>query len=341
MEYYNIQAERKNLMSALSKCLKLEANSIIECAKRIDSEEVERALDILIKCFENRSKVIITGVGKSGIVARKIAATFSSIGLMSIYLNPLDALHGDIGVISEDDSCILISNSGDTKILLDIIPYLKKKCLNTISIVGKIDSLLAQKTDVFLNASVDKEACPLNLVPTASTSVAMAIGDSLAAVCMERRGISYSDFAINHPSGSLGKRLILKVDDVMILSNNLVSVSPEKKLPEVLLIINNNKIGCCIVQDKEKFIGLITDGDLRRALHNKSQAKWGNLKAKDIMTKDPITIKSGELAISALKKMKTNKKNTSISQLPVLKNEDNKNPIIGIVRFQDLVDAGI
>ena len=326
-------------MTALSKCLELEANSINACAKRLDPEEVEKALDILITCLNNKNKIVITGVGKSGIVARKIAATFSSIGLMAIYLNPLDALHGDIGVIADKDTCIFISNSGETNELLEIIPYLKKKCSNTISIVGKLNSTLAKKTDVFLNATVDREACPLNLAPTASTSVAMAIGDSLAAVCMEREKISLNDFALNHPSGSLGKRLILTVDDVMISASNLISISPKKKLPELIISINKNGIGCCGVESEEKFIGLITDGDLRRALINKPESEWSNIKAQDIMSKDPITINSGELAISAIKKMKNNFKNKSVSQLPVMSNQGSN--MIGIVKLQDLINAGI
>tara|TARA_B100001248_G_C27358260_1_gene444989 strand:- start:231 stop:1193 length:963 start_codon:yes stop_codon:yes gene_type:complete len=319
----------------------LEADSINACAKRLDHDEVEKALNILINTYKNRNKIIITGVGKSGIVARKIAATFSSIGLIAIYLNPLDALHGDMGVISDEDTCILISNSGETNELIDMMPFLKKKCSHTISIVGKSISTLATKTDVFLNATVDREVCPLNLAPTASTSVAMAIGDSLAAVFMEREGISFSDFALNHPSGSLGKRLILKVDDVMISSLNLMSISPEDQIKDLIITINKNSIGCCGVEDQGDFIGLITDGDLRRALLDNSQIEWGKLKAKDIMTKDPITIDSGELAISAIKKMKNNIKNKSISQLPVMKKTQNKKIMIGIVRFQDLINAGI
>ena len=326
-------------MTALSKCLELEAHSINECSKRLDPEQVEKALDILITCFNNKNKIVITGVGKSGIVGRKIAATFSSIGLMAIYLNPLDALHGDIGVIADKDTCIFISNSGETNELLEIIPYLKKKCSNTISIVGKLNSTLAKQTDVFLNATVDREACPLNLAPTASTAVSMAIGDSLAAVCMERKKISLNDFALNHPSGSLGKRLILTVDDVMISASNLISISPRKKLPELIITINKNGIGCCGVENEGKFIGLITDGDLRRALIKKSQIEWNNITAQDIMSKNPITINSGELAISAIKKMKNNFKNKSISQLPVMSNQGSN--MIGIVKLQDLINAGI
>ena len=328
-------------MSALSKCLELESKSILECSKRIDSFEVEKALEILTNCYEKKSKIVLSGVGKSGIVARKIAATFSSIGLTGIYLNPLDALHGDLGVISNNDICILISNSGETKELLQIFPYLRKRCASIISIVGGINSYLAKKSDVTLNASVDREACPLNLAPTASTSVAMAIGDSLAAVCMERKEISHSDFAFNHPSGLLGKRLTLTVNDIMIPSSKLNSILPETKLTDVIFTITKNKIGCCCVLEKNRLIGLITDGDLRRALLNKDPNHWKNLKAKDIMTKNPIKIGCEELAVDALRKMNNNPKNKKIAQMPVIDTVNSEKDIIGIIKLEDLIESGI
>ena len=328
-------------MSALSKFLEIESKSIYECSKRIDSQEVEKTLDTLVRCYDNKSKIIISGVGKSGIVARKIAATFSSIGLMGIYLNPLDALHGDLGVICKSDVGILISNSGETQELLDILPYLKKKCSYLISISGKPNSTLGNLSDSFLNASVDREVCPLNLAPTASTSVALAIGDSLAAVFMERKGISYDDFAINHPSGSLGKRLTLTVNDLMIDSNKFTSISPDTKLTDLILTITKNNIGCCCVLESKKLVGFITDGDLRRALINENPSHWENLTAKNIMTIDPITINSGELAFDALKKMNQNNKNKKIGQMPVIVASKNSSVIIGIIKLKDLIESGI
>lgn len=189
-------------MSALTRCLQEEAAAIALAAERLPEEQVEAALHLLELCASRRAKLVITGVGKSGIVARKIAATFSSIGLMAIYLNPVDALHGDLGVVAPDDLALLLSNSGETDELLQILPHLKRRGTARIALVGRVQSSLAQGCDVVLDGSVDREVCPLNLAPTASTAVAMAIGDALAAVWMERRGISPEDFALNHPAGS-------------------------------------------------------------------------------------------------------------------------------------------
>ena len=209
-------------MSALKKCLQIEGLSIINAADTLSDTDVEKVINLMLKCSKDKSKVVLTGVGKSGIVARKIAATFSSIGLVSLYLNPLDALHGDLGIIANNDICFLLSNSGETKELIEIIPHIKRKHISLIGIIGNINSSLAELCNVSLNAGVDREACPLNLAPTASTAVAMAIGDALASVWMERKGISNTDFALNHPSGLLGKKLTLKVRDLMVPTKKLI-----------------------------------------------------------------------------------------------------------------------
>ena len=227
----------------------------------------EKVVKTLVSC--KNGKIIISGVGKSGIVARKISATFCSIGLMSIYLNPLDALHGDIGVIAENDVCIILSNSGETEELLEIIPHLKRKCSKFIGIVGNQNSFIKRICDVFLDATVDREICPLNLAPTASTAVAMAIGDALASVFMKRKGISDKDFAVNHPSGLLGKKLTLKVSDLMVPKSALKAINLNTRLDKMIGIITYNEMGCACVQKDdtdESLLGIITDGDLRRAL---------------------------------------------------------------------------
>jgi len=187
-------------LTALSECLLREAEAISDAANQLDDNQVNNSLNIIENCFKQKGKIIISGVGKSGIVARKISATFSSIGLMSIYLNPLDALHGDLGIAAKGDAAIFISNSGNTEELVEILPHLKKRSISIISIVGNENSQLAFKSDSFLNSYVNREICPLNLAPTASTAVAMAIGDALAAVWMERNNISEKDFALNHPA---------------------------------------------------------------------------------------------------------------------------------------------
>ena len=227
-------------MSALKKCLEQEALSIMNSAKMLSEKDVEKVLNLMLICSQKKSKIVITGVGKSGIVARKIAATFSSIGLMSMYLNPLDALHGDLGIIASNDICFLLSNSGQTTELLDIIPHLKRKNAKLVGIIGDTNSSLAELCDVSLNAGVDREVCPLNLAPTASTAVAMAIGDALAAVWMERKGVSDQDFALNHPSGLLGKKLTLTVQDLMVPITQLESLDVNTKLEKIIGIISNN-----------------------------------------------------------------------------------------------------
>ena len=327
-------------MSALKKCLEQEALAILNTAKILSEKDVEIIIELMLKCSDDNSKIIITGVGKSGIVARKIAATFSSIGLMSIYLNPLDALHGDLGIIASKDICFLLSNSGETNELIEIIPHLKRKSSALISIIGNINSSIARSCDVNLNAVVNREVCPLNLAPTASTAVAMAIGDALASVWMERKGISNKDFAINHPAGLLGKKLTLKVQDLMIPLENLEALDLDTSFDKVIGIITNNGIGCSYVKSKQNvniLKGLITDGDLRRALKVYKPMEWVDLKASQIMTENPITVNPDILVVEALNLMENRKK--AISVLPVVRKSNRE--IIGILRLHDVIKSGL
>ena len=327
-------------MSALTRCLIEEAAAIAATAQRLDSEQVEAALRLLDQCIERRAKLVITGVGKSGIVARKIAATFSSIGLMAIYLNPLDALHGDLGVVAPDDVTLLLSNSGETQELLEILPHLRRRGTGRIALVGRVDSSLARGCDVVLDGSVDREVCPLNLAPTASTAVAMAIGDALAAVWMERRGISPQDFALNHPAGSLGKQLTLTAADLMVPATRLAPLAAGTPLAEVISHLTADGVGACWVArdgDGERIHGLITDGDLRRALQHHGPQEWDRLTAADLMTEDPITITGDTLAIEALQQMERNRRK-AIAVLPVVA-EDTR--MLGLLRLHDLVQAGL
>jgi arabinose-5-phosphate isomerase len=327
-------------LSALTRCLIEEAAAIAATAQRLDSEQVEAALRLLDQCIERRAKLVITGVGKSGIVARKIAATFSSIGLMAIYLNPLDALHGDLGVVAPDDVTLLLSNSGETQELLEILPHLRRRGTGRIALVGRVDSSLARGCDVVLDGSVDREVCPLNLAPTASTAVAMAIGDALAAVWMERRGISPQDFALNHPAGSLGKQLTLTAADLMVPATRLAPLAAGTPLAEVISHLTADGVGACWVArdgDGERIHGLITDGDLRRALQHHGPQEWDRLTAADLMTEDPITITGDTLAIEALQQMERNRRK-AIAVLPVVA-EDTR--MLGLLRLHDLVQAGL
>jgi len=327
-------------MSSLSRCLVEEAAAIAAAAERLPIDQVESALEHLEACARRRAKLVITGVGKSGIVARKIAATFSSIGLMAIYLNPVDALHGDLGVVASDDLALLLSNSGETEELLQILPHLKRRGTARIALVGRTNSTLARGSDVVLDASVDREVCPLNLAPTASTAVAMAIGDALAAVWMERRGVSPEEFALNHPAGSLGKQLTLTAEDLMVPVASLLPLRGTTALPDVISHLTTDGVGACWVahhDDPTRIHGLITDGDLRRALQGHGAADWSRLTAADLMTQDPITVLSSTLAIEAIELMERNRRK-SIGVLPVV---DGNQRMCGLLRLHDLVRAGL
>ena len=317
-----------------------EAAAIAAASLRLSNEEVEGALGLLERCADRKAKLVITGVGKSGIVARKIAATFSSIGLMAIYLNPLDALHGDLGVVASDDVCLLLSNSGETAELLEVLPHLTRRGTARIALVGRAQSSLARGSDVVLEASVDREVCPLNLAPTASTAVAMAIGDALAAVWMERRGISPADFAINHPAGSLGKQLTMTVADLMVPRAQLPALQTDTPLTDVISQLTTGVSGSGWVEDPktpDRLIGLITDGDLRRALRDHNSEHWATLTASDMMTKDPITTTPDVLAVEAIKAMEHNRRKP-IAVLPVVNKEQK---LEGLLRLHDLVQAGL
>ena len=330
--------------SALSRCLQEEAAAIAAAAERLSSEQVEAALELLLGCRTRRAKLVVTGVGKSGIVARKIAATFSSIGLTAVFLNPTDALHGDLGIVAADDVALLLSNSGETEELLAILPHLKRRGTGRIALVGRIDSALARGCDVVLDGSVDREVCPLNLAPTASTAVAMAIGDALAAVWMERAGISPEDFAINHPAGSLGRQLTLTVAELMVPASELEPLAPEDPLSAVIGQLTrptNGKgsLGAAWVQGAGIGIGgsggLITDGDLRRTLQRHPPEAWASVQASAMATTDPISVTPDTLAAEALRVMERNPAQ-ALSVLPVIDGGE----LVGLLRLHDLVQAG-
>ena len=331
-------------LSSLTNYLEQEALAIKSSAYSLDNKEVESALQFLLSISKNNSKVIITGVGKSGIVARKIAATFCSVGLMSLYLNPLDALHGDLGLVAKNDICIIISNSGETEELIEICPFLKNKNVKIIALVGNNPSTLSNISDVVLETNIDKEICPLGLAPTASTTVSMAIGDALAAVWMKRQGISDIDFARNHPSGNLGKKLTLTVGDLMIPVEDLHPINNNASIKDIISSLTKDGIGCCLVKsnfNKDDFIGIITDGDLRRALEKNDYSRWESITAEKIVTKDPITINKQSLAIDALKKMENNSKRKGVLVLPVIGDFKNQEKLVGFIRLHDLVKSGL
>lgn len=317
-----------------------EAAAITAAAGRLDPKQLDQALALLESCQASGAKLVVTGVGKSGIVARKIAATFTSIGLMAIYLNPLDALHGDLGVVAPNDVVLLLSRSGVSAELQAMLPHLRRRGSRCIAITGGLQSPLALSCEVVLDGGVDREVCPLNLAPTASTAVAMAIGDGLAAVWMQRRGISAQDFAVNHPAGALGRQLTLTVADLMLPVQRWPPLVPAAPLTEVLTALTATGVGAAWVEDQQRpgfLMGLITDGDLRRCLQKKTAPQWAQLNASQLMTLDPITVPPDLLAVAALELMECNRRK-AIAVLPV---QAANAELLGLLRLHDLVQAGL
>ncbi len=267
------------------KCLRDEAQALLELIPHIDGD-FDKTVDIILHC---KGKLIVTGVGKSGHIGAKIAATLSSTGTPSFFINPLDVFHGDLGVIQREDVVLAISNSGQTDELLRFLPYLLDNKIPVIGMSGNPKSLLAQYATAHLNASVSHEACPLGLAPTSSTTAALALGDALACALMEARHFKAADFAQYHPGGTLGKRLLTRARDVM-RTDDLPVISPEMPLGEAVIHMSNGRLGLCVGVDKDgRVAGIITDGDIRRAMEN-SQDSFFRLTMADIMTRDPKTV---------------------------------------------------
>ncbi|MDQ3258048.1 MAG: KpsF/GutQ family sugar-phosphate isomerase [Acidobacteriota bacterium] len=321
-------------VSRFAELLELEAAAVTKAARGLQPAEVERAVELLAVC---QGKVVVFGVGKSGIVARKVAATLTSTGTGAIFLHPSDALHGDIGCVSSADVAVLLSNSGETDELLILLPHLKRRQIPCIAIVGNLRSTLACSADAVLDASVDREACPFNLAPTASTTVALAIGDALAITLMEVKGVSPHDFAQNHPAGRLGKRLTLRVGDLMHSGARHPTVSPHELWFEVVSRITAGGLGAvCVTDDALRLVGLITDGDLRRAVRPTELMKLETFSAGALMTRNPVVVSPETLAYDALQMMEN--RPTQISVLPVV---DNEARCVGLVRIHDIVRSGI
>lgn len=265
-------------------CIKDEAQALLDLIPQID-ENFDKSVELILKCH---GKVIVTGVGKSGHVGAKIAATLSSTGTPSFFINPLDVYHGDLGVMTRDDVALAISNSGQTDELLRFIPMLQHMQVPIIGMSGNPESLLAKYSTYHINVSVRKEACPLNLAPTSSTTAALAMGDALAIALMERRNFQPKDFAQFHPGGELGKRLLTTAQDVM-RTKDMPIITPEMHLGEGIILVSKGKLGLGVAERNGKIVGLITDGDIRRAME-KWQAEFFNKTVADIMTTKPKTV---------------------------------------------------
>ncbi len=316
-----------NIVASAKKTILIEARSINELYNLIN-EDFEKAVVTINEC---KGRLVVSGIGKSAIVAQKIVATLNSTGTPSLFLHAADAIHGDIGMVQQNDVVMIISKSGDSPEIKVLIPLIKNFKNTIIAMTGNIQSYLANCADVILNSTVTEEACPNNLAPTSSTTAQIVLGDALAICLMEMKGFGSDDFAKFHPGGTLGKKLYLRVGDLFI-NNEKPSVKTNYLLKDVIIEMTKKRLGATVVLDeKEKLIGIITDGDLRRMLEK--DIKLGDVRAKDIMTLKPKTISTEELAITALDVMR--KKN--ITQLVVT----SKDGYAGIIHLHDLVREGI
>ena len=306
--------------------LKTEANELLQAADRVSESIVDAA-----KLIDNHNgKVMICGLGKSGLIAQKIAATFCSVGRKAVFLHAVDALHGDLGIFEAGDPTIVISKSGSTEEIVKLIPILKEFESPLIGIVGNMNSLIINDLDITLDASVDNEADPLGIVPTSSTTLTLSIGDALAGVLMSIKGFNKDDFARYHPSGTLGKRLIFTVENIMQHFSDVAVVNMKDKLRKVVIAMTEKPNGAAIVKCKNDEFGLITDGDLRRCLAAGEDIDL--LDAEKVMTTNPVSITSNSSVDNALKLMEDRR--SQISVLPVVSKENGK--CLGLIRLHDI-----
>ena len=301
--------------------------SAISTLKNAINEDFVRSVEHIVS---SNGRLVITGIGKSANIAQKIVSTFNSTGTPSIFMHAADAVHGDLGIIREDDIIICLSKSGETPEIKVLVPLLKSRNNLLIAIVGNTSSYLAQRADLVLDTTVEKEACPNNLAPTASTTAQLVMGDALAVALLSCRGFTEEDFARFHPGGSLGKRMYLKVSDLYV-QNEKPMVTPDADIKSAIMEISTKRLGAAAVVEGEELIGIITDGDLRRMLEQDGDI--AALKASDIMTAAPRTINEDELVVNALEVMRQNK----ITQLPVLK----EGKYVGVIHMHDIIKEGI
>lgn len=309
--------------------IEIETEAMQALSRRLD-KDFSRACEIILNCS---GRLIVLGMGKSGHIGSKIAATFASTGTPAFFVHPGEASHGDMGMITKDDVVLLLSNSGTTNELITLIPLFKRMQIPIISIVGNLNTEIAENSTVALDASVSQEACPLGLAPTASTTVSLVLGDALAIALLQARGFTEEDFARSHPGGLLGRKLLLQVSDLMHTGEAVPMVTPETSLPDGILEMTGKKLGVTTVVDSQnRLLGIITDGDLRRAIEKKIDL--ANSTAQNIMSKDTKTIQAHKLAAEALSFMNTHK----ITSLVVT---DKEGKVQGLLHLHDLLNAGV
>ena len=323
-----------DIHSEITRVLSIEGKAILACADRLGHEqarlELEKALSFFQKSLDQGGKIIVTGIGKSGKVAQKIAATLSSTGSLAVFLHPTEGLHGDLGVITPLDAVLALSYTGNTEELVRLLPSLKNLRVPIVGLGGNKQSKLAQECDVWIDGFVEQEACPHNLAPTTSTTLALALGDAIAVALMGLRGFDARSFAQNHPGGSLGRRLNLKVIDAMHRGEAIAAVGPDASMDEVVMISTKKHLGAVLVVEGPVLLGIITDGDIRRALQHRE--KFFQMKARDVMTRTPVTTTPETLAHKALELMQN--RSSQIKELPVT---DESGHWLGLVRLHDLV----
>ncbi len=310
--------------------LKIESEAVSALIDRID-EVFMKAIEIMFLC---KGKIVVTGMGKSGLIGKKIAATLASTGTPAFYLNPAEGSHGDLGVVTKSDVVLALSYSGETDELTRILPSLKRMNIEIIAMTGNPGSTLSNASDVTLDVSVKEEACPMGLAPTASTTATLAMGDAVAITLLNKRGFTEDDFALFHPGGSLGRKLILTVEDIMHTGNYIPYVNEDTLMKDAIIEISSKRLGMTAVTDSSsKLLGIITDGDLRRGIE-----KWGedlfSLKAEDVMTMRPKTVSKNMLAAKAVALMEK----YAITCLMVT---DENDDVDGIIHLHDLLKAGI
>ena len=319
--------KKYNYIASAKRTLKIESNSINAIANQLDKSFT----NLCDRVFKSDGKFIIMGVGKSGHIAQKISATLSSTGTPSIFIHPTEAAHGDIGLINKKDIVLLISNSGETDEIINILPSLKRHAKQIASLTGNNKSSIANSADIKIQLKSNKEACPMDLAPTSSTTNALVFGDALAIALLEAKGFTKRDFAASHPAGKLGKKLITQVKDLMHKGTAIPKVSPNTILDRALIEITKKNLGITLIKNKSKVVGIFTDGDLRRCITKKIDIQKTMI--KDVMTKNFKTISSKSLAVDAAQIMEKNK----IFTLVVI----DKDKDVGVISMHDLIEARI
>ncbi len=316
------------IIKLAQKVLNIESEEILKAGKNISNNFTD-AVNEILNC---NGKIVLSGMGKSGHIARKIASTFASTGTPAFFMHPGEASHGDLGMITKDDIVIFFSNSGQSDELISIFPTIKRIGAKIIGISGNANSELANESDIHISAAVTKEACPLGLAPTASTSVSLALGDALAICVLDLREFTAEDFANSHPGGNLGKNTLTKIKDIMRIGQNIPSINIKASLKDAIEEMSNKKVGfTSILDDKNKLVGILTDGDLRRAVLNKKNIESS---IEDCMTKNPITLNGSEMAIEAVNIMEKSKVNCFL-----ITDKDEK--VIGMLNLNDLFESKV